>query len=267
MAKYWDSFLSDCRRTMRSRSPSPIFIPDPSPSGGTGGSAITIPEVPSSAPAVKPPSPVGPIPVIREFIHPSSSLPKEVIPLPPIVPRIPSPPLVDPSPFVPIPILPSPPPVESPCIPTPLLPLVPWGMHRRQYSSMEQYEPPPMIIDNPVDIPLPESPPSRGATPIIPAPWNRSPTPEDIPLPPIKHIGPLSLDLIPLPWDIPPMPKATPQPSPPVELSPEFPPIVSMTHSHTKPLLPRHPDSRTLSRDRPTPPEWEAFQPSPVTGK
>jgi len=88
---------------------------------------------------------------------------------------------------------------------------------------MEQYKPPPMIIDNPVDIPLPQSltpsPPAREATPIIPAPWNRSPTPEEIPIPPPqprvkKHLGPSSLNLIPLPWDIPPLQRITPRISP-----------------------------------------------------
>jgi len=40
-----------------------------------------------------------------------------------------------------------------------------------------------------------------------------------------------------------------------------------MTLSQTKPLLLRHPDSRTLLGDKPTPPEWQEFQPSPVIGK
>ena len=109
---------------------------------------------------------------------------------------------------------------------------------------------------DPVNILLPQSltpSPHREATPIIPAPWNKSPTPEEIPLPPIRKTAPSSLDLIPLPWDIPP--------------SPKFPAIVLMTPSHTQPLLPRHPDSRMLSRDKPTPPEWEEFQPSLVMGK
>jgi len=137
---------------------------------------------------------------------------------------------------------------------------------------MEQYELTPTIIDNPVEIPLPPSltpsPPQREATPIIPAPWNRSPMPEEIPLPPIRKITkPSSLDLIPLPWDIPPFPRETPQPSPPVKPVSPLPLIVSMTPSCTTPLLPRHPDSRTLPRNEPTPPEWETFQPSPITGK
>jgi len=40
-----------------------------------------------------------------------------------------------------------------------------------------------------------------------------------------------------------------------------------MTLSQTEPLLPRHPKSRTLSGDRPTPPEWEEFQQPPIIGK
>jgi len=126
------SLLKGRKRTMRSKSPSPIFIPSPSPSEGAGGSIPVIPEPPSSAPAIRPPSPVRPIPVIRPFIHPSSSLPKEDVPLPPVVPRELSPPLVDPSPFAPpfIPTPPSPPPVELPRVATPPLPLVPWGQHQ-----------------------------------------------------------------------------------------------------------------------------------------
>jgi len=123
---------------------------------------------------------------------------------------------------------------------------------------------------DPVNIPLPLSLPVTQQT-------------ESIPLPPTKWTTPSLLDLIPLPWDMPPFPRITPQPSPPVasssqllpepQVSPpvvsssEFPPIVLMTLSQTKPLLPRHPDSRTLSRDRPTPPEWEEFRPSPLLGK
>jgi len=154
----------------------------------------------------------------------------------------------------------------------PPLPLAPWGSHRREYSSMEYYKPPPIIIDDPVKVPLPlsltPSPPYREATPIIPAPWNRSPTPEEIPLPPIRKITkPSSLDLIPLLWNIPPFPRETPQLSPPVKSVSPLPLIVSMTPSRTTPLLPCHPDLRTLSKDDPTPPEWKEFQPSPVTGK
>jgi len=108
------TLLRGHKRIMRSKSPSPIFIPSPGPSGGTGGPTIVIPEPPPSAPVTAPPPHVGPIPVIRQFIHPSSSLPKEVIPLPPIAPKVPSPPLVDPSPFVSIPSYPNPPPIEPP---------------------------------------------------------------------------------------------------------------------------------------------------------
>jgi len=153
---------------------------------------------------------------------------------------------------------------------------------------MEQYEPPPMVMDDPVDIPLPQSltpsPPQREATPVIPALWNRSPTPEDIPLPPIrKQTAPSSLDLIPLPWDMPPFPKITlqssppvasssqllpkPQVSPPIAPSPEFPLIVSMTPSQTKPLLPKHPLMEELPSHQPTPPKWKETQYVPFTGK
>jgi len=287
------TLLKECKRIMRSKSPSPVFIPSPGPSGGTEGPiTVAIPEPPSSAPITAPPPHVRPIPVIRQYIHPSSSLLKEDIPLPPVVPRVPSPPLADPSPF--IQTLIHSPPVEPPRVTSPPLPLVPWGSHRRQYSSIEQYGPPvPMSkTPNPVNISLPQSltpsPPTRRATPVIPAPWNRSPTPEEIPLPPSrpsvkKHIGPSSLDLIPLPWDIPPFKGITPQLSPPVasssflpeepmplpvELPPEFPLIVSMTPSHTTPLLPKNPltESEPLS-NRPTPPEWKRVQSLPVTGK
>jgi len=145
--------------------------------------------------------------------------------------------------------------------------------------------------NDPIDIPLPQSltpsPPLREATPIIPAPWNRSPTPEEIPLPPIrplvkKHVGPSSLDLIPLPWDIPPLKGITPRSSPPVALSsflpeepmplpvkppPEFPLIVSMTPSRTTPSLPKHPLTKELPSHQPTPPEWKETQYIPFTGK
>jgi len=216
------------KRRKDMRTPSPVFIPGPGPSGGIGEPTVVVPEPLSSAPVTAPPPHVGPIPVIRQFIHPSSSLPQENIPLPPIVPRTPSPPLVDLSPFIPIPIPPSPLHMEPPRIASPPLPLVPWGLHRRQYLSMEQYESPSMVTNDPIDIPLPQSltpsPPHRGATPVIPAPWNRSPTPEEIPLPlplPVikKHMCPSSLDLIPLPWDIPPFPKTSPQSSPPIASS------------------------------------------------
>jgi len=105
--------LRSRKRTMRSKSPSPVFIPGPGPSGGAGGSITVIPEPPPpSAPATVPPPPVRLIPVIRPFIHPLSSLPKEITPLPQIVPRVPSPPLVNPSPFVQMPTHP-----------------IPWGPH------------------------------------------------------------------------------------------------------------------------------------------
>jgi len=141
---------------------------------------------------------------------------------------------------------------------------------------MEQYKPPVPMDEtpDPVNIPLPPSLPIS-----IPVTQQM----ESIPLPPAKWTAPSSLDLIPLPWDVPPFPKITPQPSPPVasssqllpepQISPpvvpssEFPPIVSMTLSQTKSLLPRHLDSRTLSRDRPTPLEWQEFQQPPITGK
>ena len=108
------TLLKGCKRVMRSKSPSPVFIPGPDPSGGTRESTTVIPEPLPSAPVTAPPPHTGPIPVIRQFIHPSSSLPKEVIPLPTVIPRIPSPPLVDPSPFIPMPTYPSPPLVEPP---------------------------------------------------------------------------------------------------------------------------------------------------------
>jgi len=263
---------------MRSKSPSPVFIPSPGYSGGTGGSTVIIPEPSSSAPAIRPPSPIGPIPVIRPFIHPSSSLPKEDVPLPPVVPREPSPPLVNPSPFAPpfIPTPPSPPSVEPPRVASPPLPLVPWGLHQREYSSMEQYEPPVPMDEtpDPVNIPLPPSL-------LISVPVTQQP--ENVPLPPVKKTAPSSLDLIPLPWDIPPFPRITPQSSPlvasssqllpkpqvspPVAPLPEFPLIVSMTPSHTKPLLPKHPLMEELLSHQPTPPEWRETQYVPFTGK
>jgi len=123
------TLLKGRKRVMRSKLPSPVFIPGPGPSGGTEGpTTIVIPEPPSSAPVTAPPLLVGPIPVIQQFVHPSSSLPTEVIPLPPVVPRIPSPPLVDPSPFVQAPTYVDPPPVEPSRVASPL-PLVPWGSH------------------------------------------------------------------------------------------------------------------------------------------
>ena len=242
---------------MRNKSPTPVFIPNPGPSEGIGGPPTTA-----------------------------------TIPEPPVIPRVPTPPLVDPSLFIQIPTDVNPPIIESPQVVSPPLPLVPWGSHRRQYLSMEQYKSPLRIIDNPIDVPLPQSltpsPPSRKATPVIPAPWNRSPTPEEIPLPPSrpsvkKYIGPSSLDLIPLPWNIPPFKGITPQSSPPVASSsflpeepmllpveppPEFPLIVSMTPSRTTPLLPKNPltESKPLS-NKPTPPEWKQVQSLPVTGK
>ena len=144
-----------------------------------------------------------------------------------------------------------------------------------------------MITDDPIDIPLPQSltpsPPQREATPVIPAPWNRLPTPEEIPLPPIRKTAPSSLDLIPLPWDIPPFPRVTPRSSLPVALlsqllpeprtlpqtapSSEFPLIVSMTPSHTTPLLPKHPRTKELPAHEPTPPEWKETGYTPFTGK
>jgi len=59
------TLLKGRKRTMRSKSPSPVFIPSPSPSGGTGGPiTVAIPEPPSSAPVTVPPPHIGPIPVI-----------------------------------------------------------------------------------------------------------------------------------------------------------------------------------------------------------
>jgi len=266
------TFLRSRRRTMRSKSPSPVFIPSPGPSE-VGGTPIIIPEAPPSAPATVPPPPIGPAPVILPFIHPSSSLPKEVIPLPLIVPRTPSPPLVDLSPFAPpfIPTPPSPPPVEPSQIATPPLPLVPWGLHRREYSSMEQYKPPTLMDEtpDPVNVPLPLS---------LPTSLPVTQQPEGIPLPPVKKITiPSSLDLIPLPWDIPPFPRDTLKPSPPVtsslqlpppvESPPQFPLIVSMTPSRTTPLLPKHPLTKELPGHAPTPPEWKETSYVPFTGK
>jgi len=139
----------------------------------------------------------------------------------------------------------------------------------------------------PANVPLPQSltpsPPQGRTTPIIPAPWNRSPTleeiplppilpvtqlPERIPLPPVKQTAPLLLDLIPLPWDMPPFPRITPEPSPPVASSSQLPLIVSMTPSRTTPLLPKHPltEEEPLV-NKPTPPEWKRVQALPVTGK
>jgi len=89
------NLLKGRRKTMRSKSLSPVFIPSPGPSGGTGKPPTTaiIPEPPSSAP-------------------------------------ITAPPLVDPSPFAP-PFIPTPPsqPTEPPHVALPPLPLVPWGSH------------------------------------------------------------------------------------------------------------------------------------------
>jgi len=144
------TLLKNRKRTMRSKLPSPIFIPSPGPSGGAGGPTVVIPEPLSSAPVIAPPPPVRPIPVIRPFIHPSSSLPRKTTP---------SPPLVDPLPFVPVPTYANLPPAESPRVASPPLPLVPWGSHRQEYSSMEQYEPPVPMDEtpDPVNIPLPPS--------------------------------------------------------------------------------------------------------------
>jgi len=105
------TLLKGRKRTMRSRSPSPVFIPSPGPSGGKEPIVTIQGSPPSSAPAPAPLSPIGP---------------------PPVVPRVLSPPLVDPSPFAPpsIPTPPSPPPVELPRVATPPLPLVPWGTHQ-----------------------------------------------------------------------------------------------------------------------------------------
>jgi len=60
------TLLKGRKRVMRSKSPSPIFIPSPGPLGGTGGpsTAVAIPEPPSSAPITASPPHVGPIPVI-----------------------------------------------------------------------------------------------------------------------------------------------------------------------------------------------------------
>jgi len=178
--KELEGLLKSRKRIMRSKSPSPVFIPGPGPSGGTGEpTIIAIPEPPPSAPVTAPPPHVGPIPVIRQYIHPSSSLLKEVLPLPPIALRIPSPPLVDPSPFVQIPTYPSPPIMESPQVASPPLPLVPWGSHRQQYLSMEQYKPPAPINEtpNPVNVLLLSRavlvPPSLSYKPVTPRPHDR----------------------------------------------------------------------------------------------
>jgi len=128
---------------------------------------------------------------------------------------------------------------------------------------MEKYKPliPMDETPDPVNIPLPLSLPVTQQT-------------EGIPLPLAKWTAPSSLDLIPLPWDMPPFPRITPQPSPPVALSSqllpepqtpppvvplsEFPLIVSMTPSHTTPLLPKNPlTENEPSTNRPTPPEWK----------
>jgi len=95
------TLLKSRKRTMRSKSLSPVFIPSPSPSEGTGGPTVIIPEAPSSA----------------------------LITTPPIVPRVPSPPLVNLSPFVPMSDYSNPPLVEPPRVASPPLPLVPWGSH------------------------------------------------------------------------------------------------------------------------------------------
>ena len=119
------TLLQGHRRITRSKSPSPVFIPTPGPSGG-GPTTVTIPEAPSSAPAIAP-----------------------------------LPPLVDPSPFAPpsIPTSPRPLPTEPPRVETPPLPLVPWGQHQREYSSMEYYESPVPMNESPdpINVPLPES--------------------------------------------------------------------------------------------------------------
>jgi len=255
------TLLKSRKRTMRSKLPLPVFTPSPGSLGGIGGPTITIPKPLPSAPVTAPLPHIGPIPVIRQFIHPSSSLPKEIIPLPPVVPRVPTPPLVDPSPFVPVPTYSSPPLAELPQVASPPLPLVPWGSHRREYSSMEQYDPPiPMDeTPDPVNVPLPPSLPI--STPV-------TQQTKSILLPPAKWTTPSSLNLIPLPWDMPPFPRIIDQLSPPVASSSQLPLIVSMTPSRTTPLLPKHP----LTEDeppvnRPMRSEWKRVQSLPVTGK
>jgi len=50
------TLLKGHKRVMRSKSPSPMFIPNPGPSGGTGGPVtIVTPEPPLSAPITAPP--------------------------------------------------------------------------------------------------------------------------------------------------------------------------------------------------------------------
>jgi len=222
------ALLRGHKRTIRSKSPSPVFIPSPAPLGGTGGLTIVTKE---------PPLP-------------------QIIPVP-----LNLPPLIDPSPFVPMSTYPSPPLAEPPRIASPPLPLVPWGSHQREYSSMEQYKPPVPMDEtpDPVNISLPLSLPIS-----IPVTQQT----ESIPLPPVRRTAPSSLDLIPLPWDMPSFPRTINQLSPPVTSSLQFPLIVSMTPSHTTPLLPKNP----LTEDeppanKPMPPEWKRVQSLPVTGK
>jgi len=108
------TLLQGCKRITRNKSPSPIFIPGPGPSIGGRDTHIVL-EAPPSAPVVAPP------------------------------------PLVDPSPFAP-PFTPTPPGLpllEPPRVATPPLPLAPWGSHRREYSSMEQYQPPVPMRETP----------------------------------------------------------------------------------------------------------------------
>jgi len=130
---------------------------------------------------------------------------------------------------------------------------------------MEQYEPPVQMDEtpNPVNIPLPPSLPIS-TNPSVPSTRQQ----EYIPLPPVKKTAPSSLDLIPLPWDVLPFQKFIDQLSPQVTSLLQLPLIVSMTPSHTTPLLPKNPltENKPLT-NRPTPPEWKRIQSLPVTGK
>ena len=58
------NLLKGRKRIMRSKSPSPVFIPSTSPIGGAGEFTTTIPEPLSSALVTAPSDPVKPVPVI-----------------------------------------------------------------------------------------------------------------------------------------------------------------------------------------------------------
>ena len=131
------NLLKNRKRITKSRSPSPIFIPSP----GVGGTFAVIPTAPLPPPNVEP--------------------------LPPLTDLSPFAP-----PFTPTPL--DPPSLEPPRIATPPLPLAPWGSHRREYSSMEQYQPlvpmreTPSPVTSPSQHPLIVSMTPSRTTPLLP---------------------------------------------------------------------------------------------------